>query len=124
METGGTVIARGVKVEGDFSSQGDVVIDGEVSGSLSASGTLRIGSEAVIKADVEAGEAVIAGRVDGSVTILRRLDVMTSGQIKGDIKAETISVEAGAVLNGAMSVGGRTSVPSSEENKAEPETET
>lgn len=105
-EGAGTVIARGVKLEGDFSSQGDVVIDGEVVGTLSAAGLLRVGAEAVIKADVKAGEAVIAGSIEGHVAVERRLDLMTTARIKGDITTETISVEAGAVLEGNVRASG------------------
>jgi cytoskeletal protein CcmA (bactofilin family) len=104
--TEGTVIARGVKLEGDFSSQGDVVIEGEVVGTLSAAGLLRVGAEAVIKADIKAGEAIIAGSVEGDLTVERRLDLMTTARIKGDITTETISVEAGAVLEGKVSASG------------------
>ncbi len=115
----GTVIARGVKLEGDFSSQGDVVIEGEVVGTLSAAGLLRVGAEAVIKADVKAGEAVIAGAVEGDLTVERRLDLMTTARIKGDIKTETISVEAGAVLEGNVSVNRATVPPVEPEQEGE-----
>ena len=37
-----TIIARGVKVEGDFMSQGDVVIEGEVHGKVATTGTLTL----------------------------------------------------------------------------------
>lgn len=113
----GTVIARGVKLEGDFSSQGDVVIEGEVVGTLSAAGLLRVGAEAVIKANVKAGEAIIAGSVEGDLTVERRLDLMTTARIKGDITSETISVEAGAVLAGKISVSRPSATPVEKEGE-------
>ena len=113
----GTVIARGVKLEGDFSSQGDVVIEGEVVGTLSAAGLLRVGAEAVIKANIKAGEAVIAGSIEGDLTIERRLDLMTTARIKGDIATETISVEAGALLEGKISVSRATVQPVEKEEE-------
>ena len=101
-----TVIARGVRVEGQFASQGDVVIEGEVIGNVSAKGRLIVGPEAKLKADVTADEAVVAGAIDGNLTITKRLELKTSARIAGDLSCETIGVEPGATLNGKVSVGG------------------
>ena len=51
---GSTVIARGVRVEGDFTSQGDVVIEGEVNGHVTTNSLLTVGNEAKLKAEVAA----------------------------------------------------------------------
>ncbi len=100
-----TVIARGVRVEGDFVSPGDVQIEGEVRGHVVASGALQVGTESVIIADVHAAEAVIAGQIQGNITIAERIDIRASARITGDIQAETMSIEAGAVLQGQVSIG-------------------
>lgn len=100
-----TVIAKGVKVEGDFASDGDVQIEGEVKGSLATKGKLTVGSEAVISAEVKAGDAVIAGTIQGNVIVERRVDLKGTAKITGDITAEALTVESGAKLNGKTSVG-------------------
>ncbi len=100
-----TVIARGVKVEGDFTSQGDVQIEGEVHGHVSTSGLLTVGSEAKLKADVSAEEAVIAGLVEGNVTVKKRLELKSTAKILGDITCETVAVEEGATMHGKVGVG-------------------
>ena len=106
---GPTLIARSVKVEGNFSSEGDVAIEGEVQGSLNATGLLTIGAEAKIKADVKAGDAVIAGIVEGSVLIAKQLTVKSTARITGDVTCEVISVESGALIMGKMMAGRRSS---------------
>jgi cytoskeletal protein CcmA (bactofilin family) len=45
-----TIIAHGVRVEGNFVSQGDVTVEGDVEGKVSASGVLTVGSDAKLKA--------------------------------------------------------------------------
>lgn len=102
---GPTLIARGVKVEGNFSSEGDVAIEGEVQGTLSATGLLTIGTEARIKADVKSGDAVIAGVVEGNITVAMQLTIKATARITGDITCEVVSVESGAFLMGKMSAG-------------------
>lgn len=102
---GATVIARGVKVEGDFVSQGDVIIEGEVNGHVSTSGLLTVGTEAKLKAEVAADDAVIAGLVEGTVTVKKRLELKSTAKVVGDVICETASVEAGAVLHGKCTIG-------------------
>lgn len=108
--TPATVIARGVKLEGEFKSQGDVLIEGEVVGNIQTDGLLTAGPEALLKAGVMAADAVIAGRVEGNLQVKRRLEVKSTAKIKGDISCLTIVVEAGAMLQGNVRCG--------EENKA------
>lgn len=104
---GETIIARGVKVEGDFTSDGNVVIEGEVNGSFKTTGHLEVGVSAKIKADVSAGEAVVAGEISGNVLINGKLDLLESSVITGDIEAETLSVVSGAKINGHISMGNK-----------------
>jgi len=112
-----TVIARGVKVEGEFMSQGDVIIEGEVNGRVSTSGLLTIGTEAKLKAEVNADDAVVAGTIEGTVTVKKRLELKSTAKIMGDVACETAMVEAGAVLHGKCSIG--QGKPAKETSKAQ-----
>jgi cytoskeletal protein CcmA (bactofilin family) len=103
--SGSTLVAKGVRVEGSFVSQGDVVIEGEVDGKVITSGVLFVGNEAKLKAEVSADEAVIAGQIDGTIVIKKRLELKATAKILGDISCETILVEAGASMNGKITVG-------------------
>lgn len=105
-----TVIARGVKVEGEFISQGDVTIEGDVYGTLATTGLLIVGPESKIRANVQAGDAVISGVVEGNIVVAKRLEIKASAKLLGDVSAETLSIEAGAELNGRLSVGTRATV--------------
>lgn len=100
-----TVIAHGVRVEGDFSSQGDVLIEGEVHGNVATSGMLTVGPQAKLKADVKAEKAVIAGVIEGNVTVGSHLDLKATAKIMGDLVCETAAVESGATLSGKVTIG-------------------
>lgn len=101
-----TVIARGVRVEGDFRSQGHVTIEGELEGSITCSGHLTIGAEASIQASIQAEEGTVSGSVEGNIQVARRLELKSTARIKGDIRAESLAVEAGAAIDGRVQVGG------------------
>jgi len=103
--SGETIIAQGVRVEGDFHSQGDVVIDGEVAGTVETQGALVVGETAKIHADVKAKSAVVAGEVVGNIFATEMLELLATSHVKGDIVTGRISVAAGAQVNGRVSMG-------------------
>lgn len=108
----GTIIASGVRVEGDFSSQGDVMIEGEVQGKVAITGMLTVGPQARLKADVSSEQAKVSGIIEGNLTIGSHLSLTSTAKIVGDITCATVSIESGAVLQGKV-MAGSTSTPSS-----------
>jgi cytoskeletal protein CcmA (bactofilin family) len=101
---GDTIIAPGVKVEGDFVSDGNVIIEGEVNGSVKAAGHLEVGEAAKIKASVTVGTANVAGEIIGNLTVKGRLELSASSHLEGDVEAEVLLVAAGAKLNGRVTM--------------------
>ena len=102
-----TIIARGVRVEGDFKSQGAVLIEGEVAGNVQTAGDLRVGDEAKIHADVVAQNAVVGGEVRGNIQGAGKLELLSSAKMIGDVSADVLSVQAGALVNGKITMDGR-----------------
>lgn len=95
-----TIIGPSVKVEGDFTSQGDVVVEGTVIGTMKTEKHLRINDSAVIRADIRANTAFIAGEVHGNVKIAEKLEVTSSAKIFGDVEARALLIAEGGVLQG------------------------
>jgi cytoskeletal protein CcmA (bactofilin family) len=81
------------------------VIEGEVRGTITASGDLQIGPEAKVDADIKAENAVIAGEVHGNMRINAKLDLLPSSKFSGDLAAEILSIGAGAQINGTIRMG-------------------
>lgn len=103
-----TIIAASVKVEGDLKSGGDVVIEGEVMGSLTTKGNLRVGDQASIDADVSAVNAHVSGQVKGNLTVAEKLELTASARISGDVHTKILIVESGATVNGHIVMGDAT----------------
>lgn len=95
-----TMIAQGVKVEGDFNSKGNVIIEGTVIGSIKTNNNLQVGEKAKISASVAAKEAFISGEVHGNVKVKEKLELSPTSKIYGDVEAKTLIITAGAVFNG------------------------
>jgi len=100
-----TVIAASVKVEGDFQSQGNVLIEGVVEGSLKTERDLRVGERARIAADVSAANATVAGEVRGNLVVAERLELEPTARIHGDVRTKILVVSSGATVNGKISMG-------------------
>jgi len=95
-----TIIGPSVKVEGNFDSQGDIIVEGQVSGTIKTAGNLRVGQKAKIKADVEASNVNNAGEIRGNVKSGEKLSLSSSAKVIGNVETSVLSVEEGAVLNG------------------------
>lgn len=100
-----TVIAASVKVEGDFVSQGNVLIEGVVEGSLKTERDLRVGEKARINADVSAANAVVAGEVRGNINIAEKLELEPTARLYGDLRTKILVVSSGAAINGKVAMG-------------------
>ena len=101
-----TVVGPSVNVEGDFASEGNIIVKGTVSGSVYTSKHLSVEPGAKIVANVRAGSAAIAGEVKGNMKIKESLDLMATSKVVGDIEVKSLSVEAGAIIYGKISMPG------------------
>lgn len=100
-----TVIAPSVRVEGDFVSEGNVRIEGQVTGSISTERDLMVGEAAKITANVQARNGVIAGELHGNLRVFDRLELSSTARIHGDIQAKVLSVAPGAMMRGQLVIG-------------------
>lgn len=100
-----TVIAQGVRIEGEFIAEGDIIIEGEVRGTITTAGDLRVGDAAKVEADIRAQNAVVSGEVRGTMHILGKLELMPSSKFTGDLAVDVLSVGAGAQVNGTVRMG-------------------
>lgn len=114
-----TVVGPSVNVEGDFASEGNIIIKGTVSGSVHTSRFLFVEQGAKIMANVRAGTAKISGEVKGNLKIRETIELTATAKILGDIECRVLSVEPGALLFGKISMPG---IEGAETRSAKPRT--
>ena len=120
-----TIIASGVKVEGDFTSPGNVRIEGTVIGSVKAEGDLIVTETAAIQADVTAANAIVAGEIKGDLTAGEKLELLGTAKIRGNISCRILTVASGASIVGNCQVAQEKAAPREKirENKTAVEVE-
>src|SRR6266403_1861146 len=91
-----TVVGPSVKIQGDLNSEGNVRIEGQVTGKVKTSQSVFVNPGAKIAADVLAGNAVIGGEVQGNLKVSGHLILQSTAKISGDITCNVLRVEDGA----------------------------
>ena len=98
-------IGESIRFEGTLSGLEDVVVDGEVKGTVRLPEfSLTVGPTGRINADIEARNVTVRGRVTGNIVCLERMRLCNTGSIDGDVKAPRILIEDGAVVRGRIEV--------------------
>lgn len=95
-----TIVGTSVKLKGNLKSDGDIIIDGIVTGELKTKGSVVIGENANVVANIKAGNVSISGAVQGNIEAADRLDITQSGRVLGDIAANVLSIAPGAMFSG------------------------
>ncbi|MBM4375358.1 MAG: polymer-forming cytoskeletal protein [Deltaproteobacteria bacterium] len=95
-----TVIGPGITIEGEVSSDDEVIVGGTLRGKLESEGAVTVEGDAVVEADIAAQSVAIGGHVTGNVTANDRVDLLSGGRLVGDVKAARLTIADGAVFKG------------------------
>ncbi len=99
-----TVISEGDVLVGRLAMSGNGQILGSFDGDVTCPGELLVGSEARLRADIEAHDLVIAGHVHGNVIVRGRLKLTTTARLEGDAHVGSLIVQEGGVHFGLLHV--------------------
>ena len=97
-----TIIGPSVKLEGKFKGEGDLVVEGILIGGLETKKNLKIGTDAIVQANIRADNAFVSGKIKGNISVKGKLEVTNTAIILGDIRAKIISIESGALIQGKV----------------------
>ena len=101
-----SIIAAGMRVQGDITASGIIKVDGAVQGTVASQRQVMIGRGAEVTGDIVADEIVLAGTVTGNIQARSRLELQGSAVVHGDITTRAIVVLEGAVINGSLTMEG------------------
>ena len=97
-----SVLGPTLKFKGDLTADEDLLIQGEVEGSIQHSSSLTIGEGGRVKADVSAEYIAVEGRVEGDLRGSKCVKVRVSAKIDGNIVSPNVSLVEGAKFNGKI----------------------
>ena len=118
-----TVVGPSVKIQGDLNSEGNIKIEGQVTGKVKTSQSVFVMPGAIIAADVLAGNAIVGGDIQGNLKVTGHLSLQSTAKIAGDISCQVLRVEDGALFTGKCSMNGAAPLNGKKPNHSEPEEE-
>src|SRR6202171_6346244 len=102
---GTAMIGKSVMIKGQIYSREDLVIDGEVEGSVELQEhRLTVGPNGKVQAGITAREIIVLGSIHGNVEATDKIDIRKDAKLVGDIKTARIVIEDGAYFKGSIDI--------------------
>ncbi len=102
-----SILGPTLKFKGELTANEDLVIQGQVEGSIKHTSNLTVGEEGKLKANVEADHIAIEGSVRGDVQGKTSVVVKESADVDGNIYSPTVTLREGATFNGRIDMSGK-----------------
>ncbi len=100
------VIGPSIRIKGDVTGSEDLVIEGEVDGSVSLGAhAIGVGSEGRVNADIVGRVITVDGHVEGNLEAEEQIVLRGTAKVRGDIKAPRVVLEDGATFRGLVDMG-------------------
>ncbi len=99
------IIGNGTDIKGNIKSNGDLRIDGFITGNINASGKVVVGSTGRVEGEISCQNADISGDVKANIKVTELLSLKANAVVSGDIFTNKLAIEPGAVFTGACKMG-------------------
>ena len=94
-------VGGGTVVTGEANFKAMMRVDGHLSGRVSSSsGTLIVGANGKVDANIEVAVAVIHGTINGDIIATQRLELGRAAKVHGNIQTPSLIIEQGAIFEG------------------------
>jgi cytoskeletal protein CcmA (bactofilin family) len=101
-----SLVDRHSAFDGNFRSQRDLRVEGELKGNVTCEGTLFVSEGATIAASVEAEHVTVAGELTGEVRCRGRLQILPSGRVRASVSTGSLVIQEGAFYEGQLEMAG------------------
>ena len=101
-----SLVDRHSAFDGNFRSQRDLRVEGELKGNVTCEGTLFVSEGATIAATVEAEHVTVAGELTGEIRCRGRLQILPSGRVRATVSTGSLVIQEGAIYEGQLEMAG------------------
>ena len=107
----GAFLSREVSITGSVKFLNELIIDGEVEGTVDSTGTLTIGEHACIRGEIRTKSVKVQGTVESNIFVTECCELQAGCTLRGDIEAPRLVVNENATFLGRAKVGTGKSLP-------------
>lgn len=97
-----SIIPASLKFKGELSADEDLLIQGQIQGTIKHSQRVTVGKAGKVKANISAQVIKIEGTVWGDLHAERSVSVEDSGNLRGNIHAPSVCLVEGSRFNGVV----------------------
>jgi cytoskeletal protein CcmA (bactofilin family) len=101
----GAVLSRGVSIKGSVKFLNELLIDGEVEGTIDSTGALTIGEHARIRGEIRTKSVKVRGAAEGNIFVTERCELQAGCTLRGDIEAPRLVISENATFLGSAKIG-------------------
>jgi cytoskeletal protein CcmA (bactofilin family) len=95
-------VGNGTSLTGEATFKAMLRVDGHLSGKISSSsGTLIVGANGKVDANIEVAVAVIHGTINGDIIATQRLELGRAAKVNGNIQTPSLVIEQGGIFEGS-----------------------
>jgi cytoskeletal protein CcmA (bactofilin family) len=96
-----TILTADCEFKGALAFSGELQLHGRVEGTIeSEGGTLTVGEEAMIKAEVKVNDVLIYGKVQGNIYATGRVELRGKAEVYGDVHSNRLAMDDGVIFVG------------------------
>jgi cytoskeletal protein CcmA (bactofilin family) len=107
-----SVLGPSLRFKGDLVADEDLVIQGQIEGSVLHTRSLTIGAQGRMQGDIKARRITVEGTVDGDLYALESAVLRAGAIVRGNVFANKVSVAEGARFSGRIDMDNAPTVPS------------
>jgi len=107
----GSTLGATLRFKGDLVADEDLIVQGQIEGSVLHTRSLTIGAQGRVVGDIRARRIIVEGSVEGNLYALERASLRPGATVCGDIFAAEVVIDEGACLNGRIDMDNAPTVP-------------
>ena len=107
-----SVLGPSLKFKGDLVADEDLVVQGQIEGTILHTRSLTIGAQGRMQGDIKARRITVEGTVDGDLYALESVVLRAGAIVRGNVFANKVSVAEGARFSGRIDMDNAPTVPS------------
>ncbi len=100
-----TVIGRTARLRGRVTGDGDLAVEGFVSGEITVSGNVTVDAAGMVGATIRGRRVVVRGAVQGDLIGAEAVVLEDGARVLGDVRAPRVAIAEGALMRGHVQTG-------------------
>jgi cytoskeletal protein CcmA (bactofilin family) len=99
-----SVLGPTLRFKGELHADEELLIRGQIEGSITHSQRITVCGEGIVKANIRAQTIVVEGTVEGDLQAEKSVQIKDTARLKGNVHAPSVSIVEGAQFNGGVAM--------------------